>query len=410
MKRGFKKLKKQVRGITLVALVVTIIVLLILAGVAISLSLREDGIFKRAKEGAEIYQNASENEKIELDKVVNYIDDYNNGNNKEDEEEEEKLSEVEEAIKNGTVYKENTTIYDEYNNPVKVPQGFKIATDSGKNVTEGVVIEDVEAGDNNTKGNQYVWIPIGNVKYNTSGATKTINFGRYEFETNSAGVMKQSADNYTSVVEIDVGDNYNYKEVTSGANNTVAKNLGDFITKSKTAGGYYIGRYEAGKVSGNTNTFNIKKGQTVYNYNITQPEAAELAQNLYSSNNNFESDLINSYVWDTAIVFIQTFSGDTDYSKQIPLQTSLTTTGNAHDSSNNYDVRCNIYDMAGNVREWSTETYTSSIILALVEDVITLVAAITQLLVTSTIPAVRMATSDSEVLYTCNPECLPAMH
>ena len=99
MKRGFKKLKKQVRGITLVALVVTIIVLLILAGVAISLSLREDGIFKRAKEGAEIYQNASENEKIELDKVVNYIDDYNNGNNKEDEEEEEKLSEVEEAIK-----------------------------------------------------------------------------------------------------------------------------------------------------------------------------------------------------------------------------------------------------------------------------------------------------------------------
>ena len=45
--------------------------------------------------------------------------------------------------------------------------------------------------------------------------------------------MKQSADNYTSVVEIDVGDNYNYKEVTSGANNTVAKNLGDFITKSK---------------------------------------------------------------------------------------------------------------------------------------------------------------------------------
>ena len=360
MKRGFKKLKKQVRGITLVALVVTIIVLLILAGVAISLSLRVDGIFRRAQKGSQIYENTSQNEKIELDKVVNYIDDYNNGNNKEDEEEEEKLSEVEEAIKNGTVYKENTTIYDEYNNPVKVPQGFKIATDSGKNVTEGVVIEDVEAGDNNTKGNQYVWIPIGNVKYNTSGATKTINFGRYEFETNSAGVMKQSADNYTSVVEIDVGDNYNYKEVTSSTNGeTVAKNLGDFITKAKSAGGYYIGRYEAGKVSGNTNTFNIKKGQEVYN-EITQPEAAELAQNLYSSNNNFESDLINSYVWDTAIVFIQTFSGDTDYSKQIPLQTSLTTTGNAHDSSNNYDIRCNIYDMAGNVREWSTETYTFS--------------------------------------------------
>ena len=267
---------------------------------------------------------------------------------------------VSESITSGKTYTSNTVIKDSYGNSVKIPAGFKIASDSGKNVTEGVVIEDVSAGDSNTKGNQYVWIPIGNVKYNTSGATKAINFGRYEFETNSAGVMKQSADNYTSVVEIDVGENYKYKEVTSSTNGeTVAKNLGDFITKAKNAGGYYIGRYEAGKVSGNTNTFNVKKGQTVYN-NITQSKAAELARNLYSSNSNVESDLINSYAWDTAIVFIQTFSGDTDYSWQNRLQRSLTTTGNAHDEENNYDERCNIYDMAGNVYEWSTETSTYS--------------------------------------------------
>ena len=59
-------------------------------------------------------------------------------------------------------------------------------------------------------------------------------------------------------------------------------------------------------------------------------------------------------------MFIQTFSGDTDYSKQTSLQSTLTETGNAHDSDNNYDVRCNIYDMAGNVLEWSTETSTYS--------------------------------------------------
>ena len=46
------KLKKQVKGITLVVLVVTVIVLLILSGVAISLSIGEDGIFRRAQEGA----------------------------------------------------------------------------------------------------------------------------------------------------------------------------------------------------------------------------------------------------------------------------------------------------------------------------------------------------------------------
>ena len=137
--------------------------------------------------------------------------------------------------------------------------------------------------------------------------------------------MKQSADNYTSVVEIDTGRSYKFKEVTSGASNTVAKNLGDFITKAKNAGGYYIGRYEAGKVSGNTNTFNVKKGQEVYN-DVTQSKAATLARSLYSNNSNFESDLINSYAWDTAIVFIQTFSGDPDYSQQNRLQSSRTTT------------------------------------------------------------------------------------
>ena len=369
MKDRFKKLKKEVKGITLVALVVTIIVLLILAGVAISLSIGEDGIFRRAQEGAQRYENASQNEKIELDKVSNYIDDYINGNKKEDEE--ETLSEVEEAIKNGTVYETNTTIYDEYNNPVKVPAGFKLAEDSGTDVTKGVVIEDVSAGDSDSQGNQYVWVPIGNVKINKSGEIKTINFGRYSFdarynsntqqvEGTGVATMKQSADNYTSIVEIDTEFEYNFTERTSSQyGEAVAKNLGDFITKAKVSGGYYIGRYEAGKVSGNENTFNIKKGQTAYN-NIIQSKASTLAKGLYSSNNNFESDLVNSYAYDTAIVFIQTFSGDSDYSKQIRIHDALTTTGSAHDSNNNYDIRCNIYDMAANVREWSTESYNDS--------------------------------------------------
>ena len=44
MKSNIVKIKKQIQGITLVTLVVTIIVLLILAGVAINLSIGEDGI------------------------------------------------------------------------------------------------------------------------------------------------------------------------------------------------------------------------------------------------------------------------------------------------------------------------------------------------------------------------------
>ena len=57
-------------------------------------------------------------------------------------------------------FNENTVLIDDYGNRVKVPAGFKIAQDSATSVTGGVVIEDVTAGDSNTKGSQFVWIPV----------------------------------------------------------------------------------------------------------------------------------------------------------------------------------------------------------------------------------------------------------
>ena len=88
---------------------------------------------------------------------------------------------------------------------------------------------------------------------------------------------------------------------------------------------------------------------------------------MYSSS-NFESDLINSYAWDTAIVFIQEFSGDTNYSQQRGRNTAREVQKcgesildyNLDEGDVAQDIRCNIYDMAGNTREWSTETYSST--------------------------------------------------
>ena len=276
------KLKKQVKGITLVALVVTIIVLLILSGVAINLSIGEDRIFRRAQEGAKVYQNARENEKIELDKVSNYIDDYNNGNNKEDEE--EKLSEVEEAIKNGTVYENNTTIYDKYSNPVKVPAGFKLAEDSGTDVTKGIVIEDAEAGDEISKGNQYIWVPIGDVKYNANGDIKTINLGRYSFNDKGNEKLEQSAEDFKQEVIIDQYYKESYQEILDPEANTVAYNLEEFISKAKKSNGYYIGRFEVGDAEAEIQRTEesldtvkpvIKKGKWPYNF-VSQPTIAGL--------------------------------------------------------------------------------------------------------------------------------------
>ena len=272
--------------------------------------------------------------------------------------------------KSGRAVTENTIVEDRYNNQIKVPVGFKIADDSPVTIPEGVVIEDVSAGDGNTKGSQFVWIPVGDVITDTNGSTTTITLGRYTFDDNGTETLVQSAENWSQEVAI----NTYYKELsTSSYGNATAKNLEAFITKATTSGGYYIGRYEAGdatatttartSVTSDTNPIVCKPGVYPYNY-VKQSQASSLAQGMYSSS-NFESDLINSYAWDTAIVFIQTFSEDTNYSQQIGKNTttslqkcgeSILNASYVDDGDEAQDVRCNIYDMAGNIFEWTTET------------------------------------------------------
>ena len=92
------------------------------------------------------------------------------------------------------------------------------------------------------------------------------------------------------------------------------------------------------------NSMSYEEGQ-LWN-SINQTRAATASRNLY---NTVNSDLINSYAWDTAIVYIQNFSGDTDYSRQNALNKSLANTGTIGDE------KCKINDMASNTVEWTTE-------------------------------------------------------
>ena len=253
----------------------------------------------------------------------------------------------------------NYIFTDSLGNEVKVPGGFGVVNPED-NVTDGIVIEDVSAGDENTKGSQFVWIPVGDVITDESGSTTTIILGRYSFS--STGTPSAYSGSYTE----DTAESHN-----SSYGNVIAKDIEDFKTKATTSGGYYIGRYEAGDATAtrsertsstdDSNPMVCKTGVYPYNY-VTQSQASSLSQGMYSSS-NFESDLINSYAWDTAIVFIQMFSGDGNYSKQvgentkIDLQKCGESILNSVDSGDEAkDVRCNIYDMAGNVFEHSTET------------------------------------------------------
>ena len=161
---NIRKIKKQVKGITLIALVVTIIVLLILAGVALSLTVGDNGLFRRAENAANTWQMAEINEQIEMDKASNFIEDYMNGNGGSGNNtqgggsgtggETTTVGDLKPgAGEEVTILDETTEVEDGLENKVVIPGGFGIASDSGTNVEDGIVIEDED-------GNQFVWIPV----------------------------------------------------------------------------------------------------------------------------------------------------------------------------------------------------------------------------------------------------------
>ena len=67
---------KANKGITLVALVITIIVLLILAGVSISMLFGTNGLIPMSQNAVNTYKNAQENEQVKLNEVSDTFNNY----------------------------------------------------------------------------------------------------------------------------------------------------------------------------------------------------------------------------------------------------------------------------------------------------------------------------------------------
>lgn len=260
---------------------------------------------------------------------------------------------------------ENKEYIDSNGDKAIIPAGFAVSQVEGENtITEGLVVID-------KKGNEYVWIPVDGIL----GEADTISdvqsgkilLGRYDFENGKP-------------IEFD-GE---YKEEDLGYGSKPAKNINNFIDSVRINKGYYIGRYEAGVEGYDPNNiiktnsdseeiwtgYNPKKGeelelvsksgQQVWNY-ITQCKASDLCKNLYSGIN---SDLINSFARDTATLFFQSNGKNSMYSSQVGLSTNpdspqLTGFGILN-STNAVDIECNVYDMAGNCMEWSTEMFNNS--------------------------------------------------
>ncbi len=98
-KNILRKIEKQIKGITLIALVVTIIVLLILAGVALNLTIGQNGIFSRANDTVVINENASVYEQLQM-----VIADYQ----MEDIQNKTSTNMLDKLASNGIINEDNT--------------------------------------------------------------------------------------------------------------------------------------------------------------------------------------------------------------------------------------------------------------------------------------------------------------
>ena len=201
-------------------------VLLILAGITLTYVFGDNGIIKLAQKAKNETEAGMQKEQDELGNLVNMLkDEYgnstggNNGGNGDNTTnppdqpnppvDDQTVADIVDKIQD-----ENTIVEDENGNPITVPGGFKVVPNGGTGnveytyngdgtpaVQDGIVIEDNE-------GNQFVWIPVGEIK-NKDGSTTTITLGRYTFdETNGTPTLHQAAytaekeDNYTQIVNI----------------------------------------------------------------------------------------------------------------------------------------------------------------------------------------------------------------
>ena len=362
----------------------TIIVILILAGVTIDAVFSENGIINKAKEAANSMNNAVVNDQAELNDLLEELNEIMNSewNSNIEIPEENTIPEPDlpTGIEDVTDIQEETVqVEDEYGNKVTIPKGFEVVEEEGTTVPEGIVIQDKD-------GNQFVWIPVGRVyKDNTGTNYSDIQLGRYTFNTSNGtptpvqlAYTEANPENYKQLVSLNFnGDNYREYATRSnpdgiasnGTNglNAIAKDLAGFVDSVKNNGGYYLARYEASYGSGSSvadykplskvstsTTFSKSKVGSLWN-SVTQIDAAKISRNMYNNDSSVgvESDLVNSYAWDTAIVFIQEM-GNKNYANKASVNSSRKNTGTTGDEV------CNIHDMASNCNEWSTEYSTTT--------------------------------------------------
>ena len=408
--------KGSIAGITLMALIVSIIVLIILAGVSINLILGDNGIITKVQNGRQTQEKVEIIEKLKIEIAAKEAEKLQNTTGITQSEIEEILSkygtvnkEDDETIKSlkptnkdyeipfeeiynriinnvivGEIVTEKNKKYTK-NGTAVIPVGFAIVPGLD-DVSKGLVISD-KANDKNNEGNQFVWIPVDKKTFDAK-FKRTEGYWNEELDSMLPDCGEADRTGVNSKITED---------------QSVLQEAVKMYTSVEANGGFYIGRYEAGTTQANGSGIRgevvVKKGADVYD-NIGWSDsntmtnvkggAVQVARGMYTgkktANNEIYgvvSTLCYGVQWDAALNFIDpnyitnevevegklqancaldsylvNSTGKGWYKDNCSLGNPNHLTGVDVDSQASNKVK-NIYDMAGNLLEWTMESYQS---------------------------------------------------
>ena len=402
---------KENKGITLIALIITIVIMLILVAVSVNIIINSN-IIGQAEKAAEGYKTAYEQEangrEIEINgKKYGSVEEYL--------AEKENLPEIEAGTRatEPSEYKSN-------NKTAVIPAGFTVSgISTEQSIDGGLVIYDIPEGTTvdwtnpdsvKTQYNQFVWIPVEVNKTTEPKDTETsiASFKRSVWQDNarvannaqSSTSFPRSSSSWSDYTEPYSKDSSDYDGTGTGKTGISAQ-ITELTKSIYKYGGFYIGRYEAGSEtarkdgSSQTAAFVVQQDKYPYNYvkwgkgmGDVSEGAVHLSNSLYTGKTGYgvKSMLCTGAAWDSMLDFIKDSSHNvtssnswgnyknSDTYKVYRGSLYSNSTWSAADTTNGSDVTKdtsillttgateinsskNIYDVAGNCDEWTTEAF-----------------------------------------------------
>ena len=365
---------RKTKGITLIALVITIIVLLILAGVALATLTGQGNIIENAENSVAQYNNSVTDEQKLLNEIEKQLIKHTNGENNSPKVNEDGL-----ATENVIIKPEETS-----NIQIVIPKGFAPAILNGSNSTyslpgqDGSVKEIMPAEEWNNitteQINQGIVIVDNAITYDNGQSTGSIpDFNEYVWVSipNFENDFKQNGWDMDSIV---VNPESDEEKLNKYWDDSTTKEYQDMLYSVQQYKGFYIGRYEAS--DNGTGIAQSKRNQSPWTY-ISRTETIEACRNNTIDNMH----LLYGIEWDSTLNWLigkakisSSTAGEIKTMELEDIKTNSCSWGNYLDSVGNaktepwkedsiqntgaseYWKANNIYDLAGNIREWTQET------------------------------------------------------